>query len=71
MQKTQWNQLRNILVKRYSTNFTLDLLLRVLYYINIEREELKMTFMMMGLLFIGAVIYGAGVLINWLEEGGY
>ena len=28
-----------------------------------------MTFMMMGLLFIGAVIYGAGVLINWLEEG--
>lgn len=31
----------------------------------------KMTFMMMGLLFIGAVIYGAGVLIHWLEEGGY
>lgn len=30
-----------------------------------------MTFMMMGLLFIGAVIYGAGVLVNWLEEGGY
>lgn len=30
-----------------------------------------MTFMMMGFLFIGAVIYGAVVLINWLEEGGY
>lgn len=30
-----------------------------------------MTFMMMGLLFIAAVIYGAGVLIKWLEEGGY
>lgn len=30
-----------------------------------------MTFMMMGFLFIGAVIYGAGVLINWLEEGGF
>ena len=30
-----------------------------------------MTFMMVGLLFIGVVIYGAGVLINWLEEGGY
>lgn len=28
-----------------------------------------MTFMMVGLLFIGAVIYGAGVLIHWLEEG--
>lgn len=27
-----------------------------------------MTFMMIGLLFIGAVMYGAGVLINWLEE---
>lgn len=31
----------------------------------------KMTFMVMGLLFIGAVIYGAGVVIHWLEEGGY
>lgn len=30
-----------------------------------------MTFMVMGLLFIGAVIYGAGMLIQWLEEGGY
>lgn len=30
-----------------------------------------MTFMVMGLLFIGAVICGAGVLIQWLEEGGY
>ena len=30
-----------------------------------------MTFMMIGLLFTGAVIYGAGVLINWLEEEGY
>ena len=30
-----------------------------------------MTFMMMGLLFTGAIIYGAGVLIHWLEEGGY
>ena len=30
-----------------------------------------MTFMMMGLLFIGVVIYGAGVLIHWLEEEGY
>lgn len=30
-----------------------------------------MTFMMIGLLFTGVVIYGAGVLINWLEEGGY
>lgn len=27
-----------------------------------------MTFMVIGLLFIGAVIYGAGVLIHWLEE---
>jgi hypothetical protein len=35
------------------------------------KEETNMTFMMMGLLFIGAVIYGAGVLIHWLEEGGY
>ena len=71
MQKTQLNQLRNILVKRYSTHFTLDLLLRVLYSITIEREELIMTFMMIGLLFIGAIIYGAGVLIHWLEEEGY
>lgn len=30
-----------------------------------------MTFMMMGLLFIGAVVYGAGVLIHWLEKEGY
>ena len=30
-----------------------------------------MTFMMIGLLFIGLVIYGAGVLIHWLEEEGY
>lgn len=30
-----------------------------------------MTFMVMGLLFIGSVIYGAGVLLHWLEEGGY
>lgn len=68
MQKIQWNPLRNILVKRYITKFTLDLLLRV----SISREGgIKMTFMMIGLLFIGAVIYGAGVLIHWLEEEGY
>lgn len=30
-----------------------------------------MTFALVALLFIGAVIYGAGVLIHWLEEGGY
>nr|DAT36883.1 MAG TPA: hypothetical protein [Caudoviricetes sp.] len=30
-----------------------------------------MTFMTIGLLFIGLVIYAAGVLINWLEEEGY
>lgn len=31
-----------------------------------------MTFSVVALLFIGAVIYGAGVFINWLEEkGGY
>lgn len=30
-----------------------------------------MTFAVVSLLFIGAVIYGAGVLIHWLEEGGY
>lgn len=30
-----------------------------------------MTFMMMGLLFIGAVVYGAGVLIHWLEKEDY
>lgn len=38
----------------------------------IHREGgINMTFMMMGLLFIGVVIYGAGALIHWLEEGGY
>lgn len=30
-----------------------------------------MTFMTIGLFFIGAVIYGTGVFIHWLEEGGY
>ena len=30
-----------------------------------------MTVMVASLLFVGAVIYGAGVLIHWLEEGGY
>ena len=43
----------------------------VLYLIHKLIGGIKMTFMMMGFLFIGAVIYGAGVLINWLEEGGY
>ena len=43
----------------------------MLYLIHELRGGIKMTFMMIGLLFIGAVIYGAGVLIHWLEEGGY
>lgn len=30
-----------------------------------------MTFMMMGLLFIGVVIAFAGLFIKWLEKGGY
>ena len=30
-----------------------------------------MTFMMIGLLFIGAVIAFAGLFIKWLENGGY
>ena len=43
----------------------------MLYLIHKLRGGSKMTFMMIGLLFIGAVIYGAGVLIHWLEEEGY
>lgn len=30
-----------------------------------------MTFSVVALLFIGAVIYGVGKFLNWLEEGGY
>lgn len=30
-----------------------------------------MTITMASLLFVGAVLTGVGLLLNWLEEGGY
>ena len=37
----------------------------------INREEIKMTFMVFGLLFIAASSLASGLFIHWLEEGGY
>ena len=39
----------------------------------VHRDEggIKMTITMASLLFVGVVLTGVGLLLKWLEEGGY